>query len=488
MRAQLREVSDRAAADLLLRALGERGGEATGADLEVATGLGHDKVERTMSDLLDRYESRLAVAKGGALVYRFDSSSRRGFKLRPERRAALHAFLAAVAAVTRTVTTSARVAFQVVLAVQLLVYTFVATLPIAVVVGAVAGVAMLVCAIFTDKDGIDFAFTVLMNPYIGLIVLTLFVLGGIGWVISKEYEVVMDVFSGRRDGKVPKRGQALVAVVSCVNDFAVGPATSRAPDERTDRTMRISLADERLVLARVRAAGGRLRSGDLVRWLGLDLDEADRQSTRLAVEHDGTPETTNLEVIEFQFPRLLEGSAGHDPKGKTLFERGETAPAHTGNEAMQDVLIAGFALVNLGAGYLGLRAFAGHDTHRFLWGLAAFFGGTLPIYFALFLLGFWVARWPLTALRAHLARRRAARGELLRRIVAHCAEHGGKPLDLGKLEEERPLVHSLGGSADVAEDADPPREVWRFDRLVAELEPVREKPAQLKKAEVVYET
>src|SRR5215470_556328 len=109
MGAKLREVSDAAAADLLLKALAERGGEATGADLEVATGIGHDKVERTMSDLLDRYESRLAVAKGGTLIYRFDSGSGRGFQLRPERRAALHAFLAAVAAVTRTVTRSARV-------------------------------------------------------------------------------------------------------------------------------------------------------------------------------------------------------------------------------------------------------------------------------------------------------------------------------------------------------------------------------------------
>jgi len=484
MGAKLREVSDAAAADLLLRALAERGGEATGADLEVATGLGQDKVERTMSDLLDRYESRLAVAKGGALVYRFD----RGFQLRPERRAALHAFLAAVAAVTRTVTKSARVAFQVVLAVQLLVYTFVATLPVAVVVGAVAGVVMLVCAIFTDTKGIDFAFTVLMNPYIGLIVLSLFVLGGIGWVISKEYEVVMGVFNGRRGAKVSGRGQALVSVVTCVNDFAIGPPDLRKPDERTDRTMRISLADERLVLARVRAAGGRLRSGDLVRWLGLDLDEADRQATRLAVEHDGTPETTNLEVIEFHFPRLLEGSAGHDPKGKTLFERGEAPPAHTGNEVMQDVLIAGFALVNLGAGYLGLRAFSGHETHRFLWGLAAFFGGRLPIYFALFLLGFWTVRFPLTALRARLAGRRAARTELLRRIVDHCVEHKDRPLDLGKLEAERELVHALGGGADLAEDADPPREVWRFDRLVAELAPHEGKPAKLKKAEVVYET
>lgn len=484
MGAKLREVSDAAAADLLLKALAERGGDATGADLEVATGLNHDKVERTMSDLLDRYESRLAVAKGGALVYRFD----KGFKLRPERRAALHAFLAAVAAVTRTVTRSARVAFQVVLAVQLLVYTFVATLPVAVVVGVVAGVVMLVMAIFSDKDGLEFAFTVLTNPYIGLIVLCLFVLGGIGWVISKEYEVVMGVFNGRRGGKVKGRGQALVSVVTCVNDFAIGPPDLRKPDERTDRTMLISLADERLVLARVRAAGGRLRSGDLVRWLGLDLDEADRQATRLAVEHDGTPETTNFEVIEFHFPRLLDGSAGHDPKGQTGFERGEAAPAHTGNEAMQDVLIAGFALVNLGAGYLGLRTFNGHETHRFLWGLAAFFGGTLPIYFALFLLGFWLSRMPLTALRARWARRRAARGELLRRIVGHCAEHRDQPLDLGKLEEERQLVHALGGSADLAEDADPPREVWRFDRLVAELEPAHGKPAQLKKAEVVYES
>src|SRR5262249_6946217 len=190
MRARLRDVSDRAAAELLLKALAERGGEATGADLEVATGLGHDKVERTMSDLLDRYESRLAVAKGGALVYRFD----RGFKLRPERRAALHAFLATVAATTRTVAASARVAFQVVLAVQLLVYTFIATFPVAVVVGVVAGIVMMVLAIFSDKDGLDFVFTVLLDPYVALIVLGVFVLGGIGCVIAEECEVVMAVF------------------------------------------------------------------------------------------------------------------------------------------------------------------------------------------------------------------------------------------------------------------------------------------------------
>src|SRR5262249_60469427 len=122
------------------------------------------------------------------------------------------------------------------------------------------------------------AFPLLTLHCIVVTVLCLVVLGGIGWVISKEYEVVMGVFNGRRGSKVKGRGQALVSVVTCVNDFAIGPPDLRKPDERTDRTMRISLADERLVLARVPAPGGRLRSGDLVRWLRLGLAVADRQA------------------------------------------------------------------------------------------------------------------------------------------------------------------------------------------------------------------
>jgi len=378
-----------------------------------------------------------------------------------------------------------RVAFQIVLALQLLVYSFIATLPIAVVVGVVVGVAALICAIFS-KDGADILL-LLTNPYVAAVVLSLFVLGGIGWVISKEYEVVMGVFSGRDRGKTGERGQALVSVVSCVNDFAVGPRTAVSPDERTNRTVRISLADERLVLARVRAAGGRLRSGDLVRWLGLDLDEADRQATRLAVEHDGSPETMNLEVIEFQFTGLLDGTAGHDPKGQTRFERGERAPVHTGNRATQDLVIAAFALVNLGAGTLAVHACAGHDSHPILWSAAGILGGRVPIYFSIFLLGFWAARWPLTWLRAALAGRRAIRARILQKIVAHCAAHGDHPLDLDD-DRERDLARTLGGSANVADDADPPRLVWRFDRLAAELEPATDAPAQLRAPEVVYES
>jgi hypothetical protein len=489
-RAQLREVAEADADALLLGALRQRNGTATGADLEVATGLAHSTVEHGMRRLLDRFESRLAVAKGGALIYRFEP----GFRLRPERRAALRALLGAVASVAAAVTTAVRVSFQVILAAQLFVYTFIITLPVAVVVGAVAGIVALVVAICSDKDG--GAIAALTDPYVAAVVLCLFVLGGIGWVIKREYEVVVGVFKGKRAKGAAKTraGHALFSVVRCVNDFAIGPAQARPPEERTNRAVRIALADERLVLARVRAAGGRLRSGDLVRWLGLDLDEADRQATRLAVEHDGTPAEGELEVIEFHFGDLLDttGSAKADPRGQTSVERGATPAHHTGNSVVQDAVIGAFAGLNLGAGWYGLHALAGHEGHPLLWSAALFLGGRVPVFFSLLLVGLWLARWPATLLRRLLHGRRAARLDLIHRVVSHCETARDAPLQLGALDADRDLAYALGGASDVDAQLDRPRTVWRFARLAAELDgPERErgkgKPRRLSKADVVYE-
>ncbi len=494
---------DEADADRAVRtALAAQGGVATRADLVVATALPEMVVERSLERLLDEHTSSVGVARGGTLLYRFAP----GFPRRRERRVALRTLLAVVARTVGGVVRGARTVFRALLAIQLIVYMCVVLVPISVVVGVVAGIAFLVLAIFSE-GGADIL-QVLVEPWGAAVVLGIAALCGIVWAFKKKYELLLELV-GVRELDVQSRG--LDGLVARVNAFAVGPVAPVRRQERLDRTWTISQADERRVLARLRAQGGRLRAGDLVTWLGLTLDEADSQATRLAVEYGGEPaplgadgaddDADELGVLEFRFPSLLttaEPAAPAEPaeparrRGAgdaradepTRFERAEPAARFTGNQPKHDTVIALFAIVNLVGGVVGHHflgpARAGGTGWWILWVLAA----PLPIGFSLlmFLLPLLRAPWHLYRRVRTLVTR--ARARLVVAIVAHARKRGARHISLEKLAntlpkdaelpdpspaEVRAVALELGGEFDLPDGAEPSRTVWKFRRLAAEL-------------------
>lgn len=485
-----RTFDERTADTAVLGALRARKGVATRADLIVATALPEQTVERALHRLLDRYASSVGVAEGGTLVYRFDPR----FRVRPERRPLLRAFLTGLGRVVRAVATFARATFRAVLALQLIVYTFLILVPVSVVVGVVVGVVFLVMLIFSDNGGS--VIELLFNEYVLAIVLGGCVLAGIAVVFKVKYDLLLQLV-GVKQLDVGERGVG--GLVARVSGFALGPPDRVPRRERTDRTWRISLADERRVLARIRRQGGRLRAGDLVAWLGLDLDTADSQATRLCVEYGGEPtplpmrldRADDLETLEFHFPSLMQTAGDGDGKlaeQPTRFERQPPPPAFTGNQRRHDAMVLGYAAFNLIAGLIGWH-FLGERRHTGAWWWLAWVGGAvLPVTFSGLLVALPVLRAPIFTLRRAWALARVARARMLTAIVDRVRQRGARTIDLARLgrglppdarlpapssAELRAVAVALGGTFDLDDVDAPEKTVWRFPRLAAELRPVR---------------
>jgi hypothetical protein len=389
---------------------------------------------------------------------------------------------------------AARTFFRVFLAVQLLVYTFAALLPVSVIAGVVLGIVILVAGIFSDGGG-DIL-SLLADPTGFAFVLGICVLVGIGWVFKQKYDFLLQLVGAREHDRSDARVGGLVPRV---NAYSVGQAELERHEERLDRTWTISQADERRVLARVRAQGGVLRAGDLVAWLGLTLDEADVQATRLVVEYGGEPapvpvraSDADLIVLEMRFPtqrataaraeKKRGGRAGAD--SPTRFERPDPPPRLTGNAPRQDLFVALFAGINLIAGLVAGIWLAPHRHDGAWWWLAWMAGARAPVVFSLLLLGLPLLRLPLHAWRRVRSAVTRAHGRMVGAIVAHVRTRGDAGVSLEALAkalpatgdlpaaspaELRAVALALGGESDLDSPDDPGGTVWRFRRLAAEL-------------------
>ena len=463
---ELRErVDEPVAQRAVLAALRARRGVATKADLIVDTSLPETTVERALEALLDRYDSAYKVERG-ALVYRFAP----GFRRRPERRPVLRALLAGIRRTGRELGRLARITFRLVLAVQLVTYLTIVLLPVTVVVGIVVGVVILIVGIFSDSGIGD----LLTEPKVAMVVLALCVLLGIGWAFKQKVNLILGLLGAR---EVDSTGGKLDGLAVRVDAFALGPPRPARRREQIDRTWRISQADERRVLARIRAQGGVLRAGDLVAWLGFSFDEADAQATRLAVEYGGVPSASpESPVLELDFSHLLatappatgaKGAATADEP--TSAERDEPAPPFTGNLRAHDAWIAVIAVANGLAGLIALEVFGARAASHWAWRVGAL-AAWPAIACSTLLIALPLLRTPAWWLRGVRARARQVRLAFVRRVVAHVRKARG-PLDLGRAS--RTLALELGGQHDVDDVEDPTKTVWRFPRLEAELAPRR---------------
>ena len=293
------------------------------------------------------------------------------------------------------------------------------------------------------------------------------------YAVKVKYDLILALA-----GRDVEGAGGLAGFIKQVNDFATGPLSNAASRGWADGTRRVSLEDEQVVLARVRGQGGVLRAGDLVRWLGLDLDEADRQATRICVEYGGTPGAAGPEVLEFAFPSLLPTASRPVPVAdRTRHEQGVDRPVLTGNTPKQDLFIAGLGLLNLVAGAAGLYEVTGIEVQspEDAWvrlGLSVV-AGWLPVGCSGLMLGMYLARVPVHVVRAWWSGRARVARDVVSSVIAHCVMAGGRPLDLDKLGAPRDVTRrvavSLGGTFDLDSSTDPPRTVWRFPRLAAEL-------------------
>jgi hypothetical protein len=305
-----------AADEAMTRALRGKQGRLTRADAIAASGLPSHLVDESLERLLKRYRSRLEVTEDGDLLYSFDPALvRRDEPTLAERARAAARVLARAG-----------------------MWVFKAWILVTLVVYVIAFVVLLLAMMFGGNRSRDDD-----RGFGGGG-------GGFGWIWwlfmpDWRYGHVHHDRWGRAIGAPPRprgglRGGPRKKLIYAVFDFVFGPARPE-----TD-----PLADEREILAYVRAHDGRIVATDLVKLFGWSYRKAEEEVTRLLVDYDGDPEVTDEGVIVYSFPKLLRAAGPGEERAMTVkpaWERLETRPKLTGNKKSTDVLIGAFAGFNL---------------------------------------------------------------------------------------------------------------------------------------------
>jgi hypothetical protein len=276
-----RELSDDEIEDRLVASLRLCKGQGFEADLVVASGLAPHQVGPGLRRLLAEYRSHVAVTSDGMLLYRFDPrfvrrSARPGVVLRTAGLVAWGVFV---------------VAFK-----------------------AMAGLVLL--------------------GYVGIFALLMIVvLAG-----SRIFELGSPALEAAAKPNRLRRAfefvstevREKVALAREVFAFVFGPATEAADE----------LADERDLLAFVRARQGVISPSEIIAQTGWSADVADQESTRLVARYGGDVEIEDGRAV-FTFPDLMTnaGAAPVSPCPPPCWERIEKPVEVTGNEKSTDDFI-----------------------------------------------------------------------------------------------------------------------------------------------------
>jgi hypothetical protein len=364
-----KDYSDPRAKALMLDALRGRNAKLTRADAVVASGLPEDEASRALAALLREYRSHLSATESGELLYEFDPRFQRrdALSLR-ERAAALGARLW-----------------------KGFTFLFKAAIVTTLVAYFTAFMAMMIAMIVArsnssdrDDDG-GFGF------------------GGLFWFWG--WDAGSGGYGRQRSRFAPR--QRREPFYKRVFAFVFGPpAPPRDP-----------LADEKQLVAYIRAQRGRIAAVDLVRLMGWTFPRAEQEVTRLMVDYGGEPEVTEDAVVVYTFKELRK-TAGGVPElaPRWASERLETPAPITGNDAGTNVMIAAFNGFNLLAPFWIVPAFEARlhvslaSWHVALWDFPLAFSA---LFFAVPGLRWIKARREAARLRARNDRRR-----LLGRIFA----------------------------------------------------------------------
>jgi hypothetical protein len=415
--------SEHRATTLMKEALRGRGGKLTRADAIVASGLPDDEAGRALTVLLKDYRSHLSATESGELLYEFEPAFTRRDAVPWRDRAAT---------VAQRLWTGFTLLFKAAI--------------VATLVGYFAlFVAMMVALVFarssSDRDD-DGGF--------GLDGLLWFWGWDTGWGGGGYAR------PARRPARKPR-----IPFYKRVFAFVFGP-----PAPTID-----PLADEKRIVAYVRAHEGRLAAVDLVRLMGWSFPRAEEEVTRLMVDFGGEPEVTDDGVVLYSF-KALRMTAGRDAgdDGSLCWapERLEPTPPLTGNEPETDGLVALFNGFNLLAPFWIVPAFEA----RFHVSVAGwqFLLRDFPLAFSAVFFAVPAGRWLKARLEAGRRRARNDRRQLLGRIFSRSEARRREELaptpELGALLD-RELV-SLGG--DIASEPDERgRILYTFPRVDQEL-------------------
>jgi hypothetical protein len=276
-----RELTDDEIEDRLLAALRGRAGQVTESDLVVASGLAPQQVGPGVRRLLVQYRSSLAVTADGQLLYRFDPQLVR-------RDARPWAFLKSV---LRAVWQVFALCFKVLTGLVLLVYV---------------GVFVLLLLLVFEADVLTFgdgAVDALKKPH----------------RLRRLWQSIAGACSGT------------LGFARNVFAFIFGPPQVK-PDE---------FADERELLAFVRAREGVITPAEIIAQTGWPSSIADQESTRLVARYGGDVEIENGQVL-YTFAELMASTqADVAACPPPCWERLETPVDLTGNSTNVDWLIAG---------------------------------------------------------------------------------------------------------------------------------------------------
>jgi hypothetical protein len=296
-----RELPDDELEDRLVRALRARGGRATEADLVVSSGVPPHQVGPALTRMLAQYKSHLAVTDDGDLVYEFDPAM--------TRRDAVP--WARWKRVGRALWAAFTVLYKVLIAVVLVGYVVLFLVLLLAALGALASGGR------GRRERRDSWSSTGGRSWLSL--------GDILWWSTGWGRVRRRPAPGARAPGVPFYRRVFA--------FVFGPERPAADE----------LADERRLLAFVRARGGVVAPTELAARTGWSLDAAEEESTRLLARYGGDVEVTDDGHILYTFKDLMltasEDAGADGEAARPVWETWEPRAPVTGNSTGWDVFI-----------------------------------------------------------------------------------------------------------------------------------------------------
>jgi hypothetical protein len=317
------------AAKTLIGSLPDPRSPHTVADAAAASGLALRDAERGLTWLTQEYRGHLRVTDGGDLLYLFPFGFTQPWKTHD-------ALARAGAAVSRAAVGALRFIVRAWLMIVLLAY-------VAIFLAILIGMTFASQNSRDDRRGSSGGLS-----GVGFVLLR--VLGdALFWTFHpfSPFAVGYGGYgsygsSGSMNGGVRSRspGAAEVPFYEKVNRFFFGP-TPPKPDP---------LAEERAILAELRAQKGRIGLADVMKVTGLTRAEADPLMARLMLDYDGDVAVSEDGGIVYHFEAMrktAEEAVSIKPRPKPAWENPPSLPPLTGNPGEADVLIAALNLFNL---------------------------------------------------------------------------------------------------------------------------------------------
>jgi len=314
-----------AAQDAVRKALESRSGDivVTIADAAAGSGLALRDAEAALHALVSEYRGHLRVTEDGDILFRFPTRFTKPWETRDRLRRALDAVTGTLAGVARFV-----------------VRAWVAIVLVGYAVFFVALMIGLALSRSSDDRGEGRGFGVI-GFVLRLVAEALF------WTYHPFSPFRADADYDRAHARPKRRKKDEAPFYERVDRFFFGPKP--APID--------PLANQRAILAEIRAGKGRIGLADVMRVTGLPRAEVDPLMSKLMLDYQGSVEVSEEGGIAYRFPELRK-TAGIDDtrRAPPVWQRHVEAPKLTGNQPASDLMIGGINAFNLiAAGWVTLQ-------------------------------------------------------------------------------------------------------------------------------------